>query len=66
MEAYDPRLQMFLRALEAEDRKMADTLPLDPEGAPATPLSQSTRRSWEDRDWLVRYAVRDSRAFDFV
>lgn len=70
MKAYEARLQIFLRVLEVEEKKMTETsgasLP-DNNGAASTPsLSQSMRRSWEERDWMVNYAVRDSWAFDFI
>jgi hypothetical protein len=63
MKAYEPRLHTFLRVLEAEE-KMAAT---SGASAASTPLlSRSMRRSWEGRNWMVNYAVRDSWAFDFI
>lgn len=73
MKAYEPRLHTFLRVLEAEEKAMAETsgassasLP-DGDGTASAPsLSRSMRRSWEERDWMINYAARDSWAFDFI
>lgn len=70
MKVYEPRLHVFLRVLEAEEKKMTGTtgksLSDTDMAASTTPLSRSMRRSWEQRDWMVNYAVRDSWAFDFI
>ena len=69
MKAYEPRLYTFLRVLEAEEKKMAETSGasvLDNDGASTPSLSRSMRRSWEERDWMINYAVRDSWVFDFI
>ena len=68
MKAYEPRLQTFLRVLDAEEKKLGTSRPSLPGdgGASAVSLSQRMRRSWEAGDWMVNYAARDSWAFDFV
>ncbi|KAI5860384.1 phosphotransferase family protein [Durotheca rogersii] len=72
MKVYEPRFHTFLRMLEAEEKKMAAgtsgvaSLPDNDGGAPAPLLSQSMRKSWEERTWMVNYAVRSSWAFDFI
>lgn len=75
MEAYEPRLRTFLRALEAEEKKLAIadiaeninelTLTDDKKGT-QIPLSQRMRESWENRTWMISYAARKSWAFDFL
>lgn len=63
MKAYEPRFDTFLRVLEAEERKMG----LAGSGSRAAePLSRSMQRSWEAKDWMINYAMRDSWAFDFI
>lgn len=75
MEAYEPRLETFLRVLEAEEAKMTAggetgvkeaTGALALEGGTAVKLSQRMRRSWDDKTWMISLAARDSWAFDFV
>jgi len=74
MEAYEPRLQTFLRVLEAEEKKMATTnvaekvsrLSLAGSRDTEVPLSQRMRQSWENRTWMLNYAARKSWSFDFV
>ncbi|KAF9784254.1 hypothetical protein IL306_007722 [Fusarium sp. DS 682] len=74
MDAYEPRLQTFLRVLEAEEKKMAATnlaervsnLTLADGGKTEPRLSQRMRESWEKRTWMVNYAARKSWAFDFI
>ncbi|KAL1865594.1 hypothetical protein VTK73DRAFT_5133 [Phialemonium thermophilum] len=63
MKVYEPRLQTFLRVLEAEEKKMAGV-----DGAPASSpsLSRRMRESWQERTWMIDYAARDSWAFDFI
>lgn len=73
-EAYEPRLQTFLRVLEAEEQKMtaADIaekvgrISLADCGKTEVPLSQRMRESWEKGTWMRSYAARKSWAFDFV
>lgn len=73
MDAYKPRLETFLRALEAEERKMrtgsgnagsmaTHSLLSNPE----IRLSQQMRESWEKQKWMINYAARNSWAFDFI
>ncbi|POR33713.1 Uncharacterized protein TPAR_06097 [Tolypocladium paradoxum] len=74
MEAYEPRLQTFLRVLEAEENKMAAAdlaekvsgLSLTNSGRAEPPLSWRMRESWEKRTWMLSYAARKSWAFDFI
>jgi hypothetical protein len=74
MEAYEPRLRTFLRALEAEEEKMAAAkvaekvgrLSLASGGKTEAPFSQRMRESWEKRTWMLNYAARKSWAFDFI
>ncbi|KAK7919974.1 hypothetical protein PG985_007996 [Apiospora marii] len=74
MDAYELRLQTFLRVLEREEQKMEgkesssnSNRQVDDDGE-ANPqlLSQRMRESWEKRTWMVNYAARDSWAFDFI
>lgn len=63
IKAYEPRLNTFLHVLEVQEGKMG----LCSSGAAAAePLSESMRKSWEARDWMVNYGVSDSWAFDFI
>ncbi|KAI1502721.1 phosphotransferase family protein [Biscogniauxia marginata] len=74
MEAYEPRLQTFLRVLEAEEEKVAaanlaekvSRLSLTGSGKAEPLLSQRMRESWEKRTWMINYAARKSWAFDFI
>ncbi|KAI8631061.1 phosphotransferase family protein [Xylariaceae sp. FL1651] len=74
MEVYEPRLRTFLRALEAEEKKMTAAniaekvgrMSLAGGGKTEVPLSQRMRESWEKRTWMRNYAARKSWAFDFV
>lgn len=79
MSAYEPRLQTFLRVLEAEEKKMAASAAaadlvgevdglslLTDSGRTEPPLSQRMRESWERRTWMIGYAARKSWAFDFI
>ncbi|KAH8171104.1 phosphotransferase enzyme family protein [Sarocladium implicatum] len=66
MKVYEPRLQTFLRVLEAEEAKMVNTSQTDDLGEGETPLSQRMRESWENKTWLLNYAARKSWAFDFI
>ncbi|KAI1410869.1 phosphotransferase family protein [Hypoxylon sp. FL1857] len=74
METYEPRLQIFLRVLEAEEKKFAvanlaegvSSLSLTGDAKTEPPLSQRMRESWEKKTWMVKYAARKSWAFDFI
>lgn len=73
MEAYKPRLETFLRALQGEERKMRtgsgiaeSMVTLSPSNDWNIPLSQQMRESWEKQRWMINYAARNSWAFDFV
>ncbi|KAI0887393.1 phosphotransferase family protein [Annulohypoxylon maeteangense] len=76
MKTYEPRLQTFLRVLEAEEKKMAvasladkvEGLSLTTDGNTDTeiPLSQRMRESWEKRTWMVSLAARKSWSFDYI
>jgi hypothetical protein len=67
MEAYKPRLETFLRALQGEEEKMQRSRgtasgmasPSFPSGWSA-PLSQQMRESWESKAWMINYAARNS------
>ncbi|KJZ71953.1 hypothetical protein HIM_08633 [Hirsutella minnesotensis 3608] len=63
MEAYEPRFNIFLNALEQEEdemRKSGRCL------SDQVPLSRRMRQSWETETWLINYAARNSWAFDFI
>lgn len=76
MTAYEPRLQTFLRVLEAEEKKAADkslaervgdmSLTSSKKYDTTLPLSQRMRESWESQMWMLNYAARKSWAFDFI
>ncbi|KAI0165358.1 phosphotransferase family protein [Hypoxylon sp. FL1284] len=66
MKIYEPRLQTFLRVMEAEEKKMADKCADNGRGAELVPLSRRMRESWEKRTWMISYAARKSWAFDFL
>lgn len=74
MKAYEPRLQTFLRMLEAEENKMAamslaekvNGISLTGSGNSEPALSQRMRESWEKQTWLLNYAARKSWAFDCI
>lgn len=61
MEAYEPRLQVFLRVLEDEEGK-----PGYPATDSSTPLTQRMRQSWENKTWIINYAARNGLVFDHV
>ncbi|KAH7176323.1 phosphotransferase family protein [Dactylonectria macrodidyma] len=67
--AYEPRFQTFLRALVAEERRMAATrsafTPYT-NGKAEPPLSQRMVETWTKRDWVLTYAMRKSWSFDFL
>ncbi|KAI1737745.1 phosphotransferase family protein [Xylaria scruposa] len=77
MEAYEPRLETFLRLLEEEEEKKekkkkmrdgssdeigSDLANLSLEKG--TPLSQRMRESWRRKTWMISYAARNSWEFD--
>lgn len=74
MKAYEPRLQTFLRVLEAEENKTAalrlaekvHDMSLAGNGRRDPPLSQCMRESWEKRTWMLNYAAWKGWAFDFI
>lgn len=71
---YEPRLQTFLRTMEAEEKKLVDALLVDKIDRLSltgtvkkeVSLSQRMRDSWDKGTWLLNYAARKSWAFDFV
>ncbi|KAI1112229.1 hypothetical protein F5Y14DRAFT_422521 [Nemania sp. NC0429] len=67
MKSYEPRLRLFLRVLEEEESK-TQGIPTEepPRAGPSTPLSQRMRRSWESKTWMINYAARNDRAFDYL
>ncbi|TWU71272.1 hypothetical protein ED733_000496 [Metarhizium rileyi] len=66
MEAYEPRLNTFLRVLEEEEEKGKRPDSSSRPGDAAMPLSQLMRKSWGSKTWMINYAARDSWAFDFI
>ncbi|KAK8024979.1 phosphotransferase family protein [Apiospora arundinis] len=66
LKAYEPRLQIFLRALEGEEKKMMMVTGDPAHGLMNPPLSQRMRESWEKQTWMINYAARNSWAFDFI
>ncbi|TRX91444.1 hypothetical protein FHL15_007668 [Xylaria flabelliformis] len=71
MEAYEPRLETFLRLLEDEEKKMRDSSEigsdltnLSLERDRRIPLSQRMRESWKHKTWMISYAARNSWEFD--
>lgn len=72
-EAYEPRLQTFVSVLEEEEGKLKDEnavvhglAKLSMSGDRSLSLSQQMRKSWETKSWMIRYAARNSWAFDFI
>ncbi|KAI0550520.1 phosphotransferase family protein [Xylaria curta] len=63
MEAYEPRLETFLRLLEEEEKKLWDGSGSEPANL-SVPLSQRMRDSWKRKTWMVSYAARNSWEFD--
>ena len=65
MDAYEPRVQTFLRVLEAEEKKMTaanlaesvSSLSQADHGEAERQLSHRMRESWEKRTWMVNYAA---------
>ncbi|KAI1163982.1 hypothetical protein F5B18DRAFT_617228 [Nemania serpens] len=67
MKSYEPRLQVFLRVLEEEEDKLRRTRTAEsPTAGSSTPLSQRMRKSWESKTWMINYAARNERAFDYL
>ncbi|KAK9435770.1 Protein kinase-like protein [Metarhizium brunneum] len=66
MEAYERRLNTFLRVLEEEEREMKAQNSSSCTKDTGAPLSQLMRRSWERKSWMINYAARNSWAFDFI
>ncbi|KAI0376878.1 phosphotransferase family protein [Hypomontagnella monticulosa] len=72
-EAYKPRLDTFIRALEGEESQARVSSGIT--GNIGTPslsddlepsLSQRMRNSWENKAWMINYAARNSKAFDYL
>ncbi|KAF4975446.1 hypothetical protein FZEAL_7766 [Fusarium zealandicum] len=73
METYEPRFKTFISVLEDEEKKLRaqdeveDGLKgLSVSGNETLSLSQQMRTSWESKSWMIRYAARNSWAFDFL
>ncbi|KAF5020382.1 hypothetical protein F66182_7590 [Fusarium sp. NRRL 66182] len=72
-EAYEPRLEIFLRILEDEERQlakpeltecMANMSVVSTETRKVKTLAQRMRESWETKSWVVSFASRRSWSFD--
>jgi hypothetical protein len=61
MEAYEPRLQTFLRILDEEESKLPER---ERQGRSYVPLAQRMRESWETKSWMVNFAARKTWCFD--
>jgi hypothetical protein len=82
MEAYEPRLQTFLRVLDEEERKCMESselaeavsgMSLEVAGKQsrekchaAIPLAQRMRESWETKSWMVNFVARKTWSFDAI
>ncbi|KAI2778491.1 hypothetical protein F4815DRAFT_501255 [Daldinia loculata] len=73
MEACEPRLEIFLRVLEIEEKKkkkgryeIAGNTITSSSLEEDVPLSERMRNSWEKRTWMINYAARNSWALDFI
>ena len=71
MQAYEPRLQAFLRILEDEEKKLepkhhSNGAGLDGINSTEVYLSNRMRKSWEDMTWMIGFAARNSWAFDAI
>jgi hypothetical protein len=73
MEEYEPLLEIFLRLLEDEEKKMRASSEINIGLASLSlssdrkvPLSQRMRKSWENKTWLINYAARNSWEFDYI
>ncbi|KAI0408163.1 phosphotransferase family protein [Xylaria palmicola] len=73
MEAYEPRLETFLRVLGDEEKKMQASCGIEDGLARLSllsdrgvVLSQQMRKSWERKTWMINYAARNSWEFDFL
>ncbi|KAH7157881.1 hypothetical protein B0J13DRAFT_650610 [Dactylonectria estremocensis] len=70
IEAYEPRLQTFLRVLEAEEHKMAAInnafTSATSSGKVEPPLSQRMQETRSKKSLVLQDAIRKSWAFDFL
>lgn len=73
IEAYEPRLDIFLQVLEDEERQLskagltknvADMSLVGSETGRVKTLAQRMRESWETKTWIVNFASRRSWSFD--
>ncbi|RYC62342.1 hypothetical protein CHU98_g3871 [Xylaria longipes] len=67
MDAYEPRLEVFLRVLEIEESRLwgSSTTGSTPASS-SMPLSQRMRESWENKTWMINYAARNGCVFDHL
>ncbi|KAI3320248.1 hypothetical protein HD806DRAFT_524914 [Xylariaceae sp. AK1471] len=64
---YEPRLQVFLRVLEEEEKKLRDTSTTEaPAVSSATPLSQRMRESKENKTWMINYTAKNGWVFAYL
>lgn len=73
MEAYEPRFKTFISVLQDEERRLKSCRNIEDglktlrvSGNETFSLSQQMQESWESKRWMVRYAARNSWAFDFI
>lgn len=61
MDAYEPRLQTFLRILDEEESKLPKS---EKQGRSPVSLAQRMRESWDTKSWMVNFAARKTWCFD--
>ncbi|KAI0453048.1 hypothetical protein F5B21DRAFT_481380 [Xylaria acuta] len=67
MNAYEPRLEIFLRVLENEESKLwSNSTSGSTPASSTTPLSRRMRKSWESKTWMVNYAARNGCVLDHL
>ncbi|RGP75970.1 phosphotransferase family [Fusarium sporotrichioides] len=73
MEAYEPRFKTFISVLQDEEGKLKagrkvkdDFKELDVSNNGILSLSQQMQKSWESKEWMVRYAARNTWSFDCI